>query len=125
MSRAISIIETWFWGFWFSALTVFAMVNSPSPSEAKTIAVFAAVAVGLFGVCWVIRSKPRAQSIFNFTLATLWLLIYFLIGFPGTKLPSGDRATWAVLLLVVISLVPLGVLTCVRLAGRMAGMNRA
>ena len=106
MNSIVSFIEWAFWGCWFAVLALVGLANMHPGASARSMAILAGVAAALGVVGWVLKNRPTAKLFFNFGLAVLWLLFYFLIGFPNTILPSGERALWAVVLLILISILP-------------------
>jgi len=103
----MKLLENLFWGIWFIGIALFVSLRGSESGSFTMPLIAAGIGAGLVTLVWLLRERALFKNIVNFGAAGLWLVLYFMIGYPNLLRPSGERPIGALLLLILIAVLPI------------------
>lgn len=102
-----------FWGVFFAIPLLIGLLRGEEENYSD-VGIMFFIGIVLTGISFALRNKPAYQFRWNAACASIFLVMYALIGFPSLRRPGGEIPTGSAILLALIGLLPLLVFIAAR-----------
>ena len=113
MKKIINVIETNFWGIWFTIVVCISLYIGMSFNSQMLVLVLIGWIISVATQFFLKKSEKKFR--FNLCIGLIWAVVYFLIGYPNLKIQSGDSQKELVWLLFLLSIVPIIILVTIKI----------